>query len=275
MLGLEYVARFVDIAILISGLYWTFRVFVSNPVMKTQLLRILVSTVICLRNVDLVNCESNIVPKTFKSRFGGSKTIGLGVAGAAALAAFKYIQDGPKFDEPVSLAGQNIAITGANTGLGKEAALKLASLGARVILLCRPSKKTDDTVAEIKKATGSEQVEAVPLDLTDLASVSQCAQTLRKKLDKLDVLMNNAGVMAIPTREETRDGFEKQIGTNHLGHFLLTAELMNLLKRAPAARCEKYNCNCNCSCVKLEHSLKQSGDGVQHGSPVRSLRRDH
>jgi len=135
------------------------------------------------------------------------------------------------------MKGKTVAITGGNTGLGKEAAIRLASLGAHIIILSRASSKTDQAVEEIKRLSGRNgSVESIPLDLADLSNVRQCGATLRKRINSLDVLMNNAGIMAVPTRQETKDGFEAQLGTNHLGHFLLTKELWPLLQKSQSPR---------------------------------------
>ena len=159
----------------------------------------------------------------------GSALVGAGVLG-------KRLYDGPVFNEPVDLSGKVIAITGANTGLGKESALKLASLGAELILLCRNEAKAQSAVADIIAKTGNKNVRFVKLDLEDLSSVSRAADELKKTLGRLDVLQLNSGVMALPVREVTKDGFEKHIGINHLGHFALTKELWPLLKRSASAR---------------------------------------
>src|SRR5262249_40213345 len=111
----------------------------------------------------------------------------------------------------------------------------LARAGARVILGCRNPTKAAEAVTEVKaEATGAEPF-SVALDLADLASVTACAEEVGRSTDRLDVLMNNAGGMAIP-RRETADGFEAQFGTNHLGHFALTGHLLPLLLQAPAPR---------------------------------------
>lgn len=184
-------------------------------------------------NCVFANNKLNAIPKTSS---GIAKKAIIATGTAASLTAFKLFNDGPVFKEAVSLAGKDILITGGNTGLGKESAVKLASLGARIIILSRPSKKTDDAVKEIKDRSGNDNIESIPLDLADLNSVRNCARTIQSKLSKIDVLMNNAGVMAIPDRQVTKDGFEMQMGVNHLGHFLLTNELMGLLKKSSNGR---------------------------------------
>jgi NAD(P)-dependent dehydrogenase (short-subunit alcohol dehydrogenase family) len=131
--------------------------------------------------------------------------------------------------------GKTVLVTGANSGLGLRSAQALAHAGAMVILGCRNPTKAAEALTEVKaEATGAEPF-TVALDLADLASVAACAEAVGRSTDRLDVLMNNAGVMAIP-RRETADGFEAQFGTNHLGHFALTAQLLPLLLQAPAPR---------------------------------------
>jgi NAD(P)-dependent dehydrogenase (short-subunit alcohol dehydrogenase family) len=131
--------------------------------------------------------------------------------------------------------GRVVAITGANSGLGFEGAKGFASRGARVIMACRNVGKGEDArrriVAEHPRAT----VEVMALDLASLASVRRFAEDLVTQVDRLDVLCNNAGVMALP-RTQTADGFEMQFGTNHLGHFALTGRLLPLLRATANAR---------------------------------------
>ncbi|MFT3899151.1 MAG: oxidoreductase [Gordonia sp. (in: high G+C Gram-positive bacteria)] len=114
-------------------------------------------------------------------------------------------------------SGRTVIITGANSGLGKETARAFAGSGADVIMACRNLDKANAAAAEIGKNARVEQ-----LDLADLASIRDFAG----RVDKADVLINNAGVMAVPYRK-TADGFEMQMGTNHLGHFALTLQLLD------------------------------------------------
>ena len=111
----------------------------------------------------------------------------------------------------------------------------LAAAGARLILGVRDAAKGQRAVAAICDATPDAQVDVLPLDLADLASIGRCAEEVRGNERRLDALVNNAGVMAIPQRC-TVDGFEMQFGTNHLGHFALTGLLLPLLLRTPGAR---------------------------------------
>lgn len=132
-------------------------------------------------------------------------------------------------------AGKTALITGANSGLGFESAKVLAARGARVILAVRDPAKGERAADEIHHAIPSAELELLPLDLASLASIRAAAAAFARAHDRLDVLINNAGVMAIP-RRTTADGFEMQLGTNHLGHFALTGLLLPLLFAAPAAR---------------------------------------
>ena len=136
---------------------------------------------------------------------------------------------------PGSLAGRTVLITGANSGLGLESAARLAAAGADVVATARTDAKAQQAVNEIEKRTGR-KVSGVALDLADLKSVKSLPSRLPKSVSKIDVLMENAGVMAIPDKLSTRDGFERQIGVNHLGHFALTAAMMPLLEKAPTFR---------------------------------------
>lgn len=134
------------------------------------------------------------------------------------------------------MAGKNVIITGANIGIGYETAIELAKRGARVILACRDSKKGETAVDQIKTLTKSDTIELELLDLGSLASIRDFAGRINGKLDKLDVLVNNAGMCAAEKRETTSDGFERTFGVNHLGPFLLTNLLLDLLKKSAPSR---------------------------------------
>ena len=130
------------------------------------------------------------------------------------------------------MQGKRVLITGGNGGIGKVTARELAKQGAAVVVAARDSQKTTDALAELS-AHGD--VEHLPVDLASLASVRQAAQTYLQRYDRLDVLINNAGVF--PTKLTlTEDGFEAQIGVNHLAHFVLTHELLDCLKASAPSR---------------------------------------
>jgi NAD(P)-dependent dehydrogenase (short-subunit alcohol dehydrogenase family) len=127
------------------------------------------------------------------------------------------------------LAGRTAVVTGGNTGLGFEVARVLATRGAQVTIACRDVAKAQRAADDIPGAS------IVPLDLGSLASVREAAAALSGEYEKIDLLVNNAGVMMTPYLR-TKDGFELQLGINHLGHFALTGLLLDRLLAAPAAR---------------------------------------
>ena len=124
--------------------------------------------------------------------------------------------------------GCTVVITGANTGLGLSSARALAAKGARVVLACRDEVKAADALEAVKQEAVGAAPELIVVDLANLDSVRSVAATANADFDCVDVLMNNAGVMATPLRR-TAEGFEMQIGTNHLGHFALTGLLLPAL----------------------------------------------
>ncbi|CAG02360.1 unnamed protein product, partial [Tetraodon nigroviridis] len=135
----------------------------------------------------------------------------------------------------VRLDGKTVLITGANTGIGKETALDLAQRGARVILACRDLTRARLAADEIRQQSGNGNVVVKKLDLASLQSVRDLAKDVEENEERLDVLINNAGIMMCP-KWQTEDGFEMQFGVNHLGHFLLTNCLLNLLKKSAPSR---------------------------------------
>jgi NAD(P)-dependent dehydrogenase (short-subunit alcohol dehydrogenase family) len=133
------------------------------------------------------------------------------------------------------LTDRTFVVTGGNSGIGFEAARALAGARARVVLACRDPKKAGAAVDAIRGEHAAADVEAMALDLASLASVREFAKTFLDRHEALHALVNNAGVMAIP-RRETADGFEMQLGTNHLGHFALTGLLFDRLIANRGAR---------------------------------------
>ena len=138
-------------------------------------------------------------------------------------------------DQIPDLKGKTAIVTGANSGLGYDTALELARHGAHVVLACRSRDKTEKAMEEMRKSAPQAQIEFMALDLSDLASVRSFAKAFLAKHARLDLLCNNAGVMALPFGK-TKDGFEMQIGTNHLGHFALTGLLLGTLQSTPGSR---------------------------------------
>src|SRR3954453_890510 len=126
-------------------------------------------------------------------------------------------------DQIPDQSGRTAIVTGANSGLGLITARELARKGARVVIACRNTEQGEAGRRAIEAATSAGSVELEELDLGNLESVRSFAERFRAANDGFDLLINNAGVMA-PPRRETADGFELQIGTNHLGHFALTAQ---------------------------------------------------
>ncbi len=131
--------------------------------------------------------------------------------------------------------GRIAVITGANSGLGEQAALALAGKGAHVVLACRNPAKAHAAEARIRQVHPAASVQVRVLDLADLSSVAQFADGLAADHGRVDLLLNNAGLMAVDAAR-TRDGFEMQFGVNHLGHFALTVRLLPLLTATAGSR---------------------------------------
>ncbi|XP_051538357.1 retinol dehydrogenase 12, like isoform X1 [Myxocyprinus asiaticus] len=133
------------------------------------------------------------------------------------------------------LDGKTVLITGANTGIGKETAIDLAKRGARIIMACRDMEKAEASLKEVIEASGNQNVVTSRLDLSDSKSIREFAEKVNTEEKQVNILINNAGVMVCPYGK-TADGFEMQIGVNHMGHFLLTYLLLDLIKRSTPAR---------------------------------------
>ena len=128
------------------------------------------------------------------------------------------------------LTGKTYLITGGNSGIGLEAAKMLGVAGGKIVIACRNPAKAKAAAAEID-AVSRTNTDIVQLDLADLASIRKAAASVKNKYKKIDALVNNAGIMQTP-KLQTKDGFEMQFGTNHLGHFLWTGLLINLVEKA-------------------------------------------
>jgi protochlorophyllide reductase len=134
-----------------------------------------------------------------------------------------------------NLHGKVALVTGANSGLGLEIAKSLALAGSAVVLACRSLDKANKAAEDIRKTGAQGDVSVLRLDLADLSSVAAAASEFRDSEKSLDLLINNAGLMAVD-QAKTADGFEMQFGVNHLGHFALTAELLPTLLATPGSR---------------------------------------
>jgi len=164
------------------------------------------------------------------------------VSAASATSTTSKSSSGVYEPMPDSMKGQVVLITGGSTGLGLESAKRLASAGATIVLTARSTTKGAAAVQSVKDyVVGNSNPQQTPniyslvLDLDDLASVKAFPATFQKLgLNKIDVLLNNAGVMAIPDRQITKDGYERTFQSNHLGHFVLTAKLFPFLSRDKA-----------------------------------------
>jgi NAD(P)-dependent dehydrogenase (short-subunit alcohol dehydrogenase family) len=133
------------------------------------------------------------------------------------------------------LSGLTVFVTGANSGLGQETARAMAARGAQVILAGRDPGKLNEAMAAIRAGVPGAAPDSIVCDLGSLESIRACGAEARERFEKIDLLINNAGVMACPLGR-TADGFETQFGTNHLGHFALTAELMPLVEAGERKR---------------------------------------
>lgn len=132
------------------------------------------------------------------------------------------------------MRGKTVIITGSNTGIGRATAAELARRGATVVFACRSRSKTEPVIEAIKTSTGNSNLHFLELDLSDLSKVRTSALTWLERNDRLDVLVNNAGLVRI--RELTAQGFEMTFGVNHLGHLLFTLLLERALVRAAPSR---------------------------------------
>ncbi len=161
-------------------------------------------------------------------------------------------------------AGRTAVITGANSGIGFETARVLAEHGAAVVLACRDAGKAKDAAARIAVTAPQAAVTVVHLDLASLASVREAAEEIRASHDTLDLLINNAGLM-VPPPGVTADGFELQIGTNHLGHFALTGLLLDRLLPVEGSRVVTVSSNSHCSGRIHVDDLQSAGRVAGYG----------
>jgi len=136
----------------------------------------------------------------------------------------------------LDMTGKNVVITGGNSGIGAETALAFAKMNANVFVLCRDFAKGEEVKNDIVSKTNNNRLEVIPLDLGSLVSIDNCIKIWVEKDLPIHILINNAGVMAIPEYKATIDGFEMQFGVNHLGHFYLTTKLLPYVKLGAPSR---------------------------------------
>ena len=132
--------------------------------------------------------------------------------------------------------GKTVIVTGANSGIGKETVLDLAGRGVLVIMACRNLKEAGKAMKEVVEKTGNKNIVVKHLDLSSLKSVQSFAEDIKSNESRLDILIKNAGVFNLPKLTKTEDSFETTKAANHLGHFLLTNLLLDLLKKSALSR---------------------------------------
>ncbi|XP_049952521.1 retinol dehydrogenase 13-like [Schistocerca serialis cubense] len=158
--------------------------------------------------------------------------IGTAVGGSLFV---KEYTGGPKYENKTRADGKVVIITGANTGIGKETARELALRGATVVMACRDIQKCEKSRHEIVLESKNKYVYCRTCDLASLASIRKFCERFKNEHKRLDILINNAGVMRCPL-SRTKDGIETQLGVNHMGHFLLTNLLLDIIKASAPSR---------------------------------------
>jgi NAD(P)-dependent dehydrogenase (short-subunit alcohol dehydrogenase family) len=159
------------------------------------------------------------------------------------------------------LSGRTFLVTGANTGIGLATARDLAARGGRVVVACRSAEKGEAAVAALAAATGNDAVSFLPLDLADLDSVRECAAAFRALGEPLHVLINNAGLAG--RQGVTKQGFELLFGVNHLGHFLLTIELLDCLQASAPSRVVTVSSDAHYQAKEINwDELRRRGHGI-------------
>ena len=200
----------------------------------------------------------------------------LALGGAGLVLGRQYCAGGVWEGTP-DLTGRTVIVTGGNTGLGKETCIRLAKLGADIVIASRDAGRGEKAAEQVRTVARGGRVSVIPLDLASLQSVEQFVRAFQLEHTRLDTLVNNAGVMAIPTREVTADGFERQLGINHLGHFHLTKLLMPQLKAAGKITGDARIVNLSsqvgqallaCYCSSLPVSLCRAGGEIAGWLPL-------
>ncbi|XP_044738480.1 retinol dehydrogenase 13-like [Chrysoperla carnea] len=147
----------------------------------------------------------------------------------------KDYMGGPRYENKNRIDDKVVIITGANTGIGKETARELAKRGGKIVMACRDMEKCEEARKEIVLESKNKYVYCRPCDLASIKSIHEFVKRFNTEHNRLDILINNAGVMRCP-KLQTTEGFELQLGVNHLGHFLLTNLLLDTLKKSSPSR---------------------------------------
>ena len=167
------------------------------------------------------------------------------------------------------MSGRTCLVTGATSGIGEETAVRLATLGATVIIVARTAARGETAAEEIRRRAPAARVEALTADLSDLAQVRRLAEEVLAAYDRLDVLVNNAGVI-MTRRRLTADGLETTFATNHLGPFLLTNLLRGLLERSAPARVVTVSSAAHKQARTIPWAELSRGAPAGHRAPIRS-----
>jgi len=199
---------------------------------------------------------------------------------AVLLYGLRFYLGGGWCHSQARIDGKTVIVTGANTGIGKETALDLARRGGRVILACRSMQRGEEAAADIRQQLETKEndknVFAMKLDLSSLSSVREFVEEFKKNEKRLDILVNNAGVAFIP-QSKTEDGFETTFGINHLGHFLLTNLLLDILKQSAPSRIVTVSSNAHysfCDAIQFDDLMsekKYSGEFVYGQSKLANI----